>query len=367
MPTVDEVRVTTLSVPTEGGPESDGTLTWDSTGVVLVEVAAGEVGGLGWTYASAAAGAVVRGTLASALQGAEVEDVPACWMAMRRAVRNDGDAGLAAAAISAVDVALWDRFARARGVPLAVAAGTFRRAVPIYGSGGFCSDDDARLRAELEGWLAAGADKVKLKVGADPADDPRRVAFAREVIGPDVALFVDANGAYDPREAVARAHELDRAGGGIAWLEEPVTSRDPDGLRFVRAHVPSHVAVAAGEYLNWPADARVLLAAGAVDVLQADATRCGGITGLRAIGALAAAHGIPLSAHCAPALHTHAACTVERLAHLEYFHDHARLEPLLFDGVVAPIDGALRFAADRPGHGLAVKDDALARFHAQRL
>jgi len=355
MALLDALRVAARTIPTDA-PESDGTLSWDSTTIVLVEVVAGGVAGLGWTYADAAAAEVIRGRLRSALEDVDLDDVGAAWMAMRRAVRNDGSGGLAACAISAVDVALWDRRARASRVPLAVALGAFRRTVPVYGSGGFCSYDDARLREQLGGWAAAGMRAVKMKVGADPEADPHRVRVAREAIGPDVSLFIDANGAWDPREAVRRASVLDVAGGGLDWLEEPVSSADRDGLRFVRAHAPARVPVAAGEYVWGPEDARDLLVAGAVDVLQADATRCCGLTGFRAIGALAAAHGIPLSPHCSPALHAHAGCAVERLGPLEYFHDHVRIEERTFTGVLVPRDGALHLDGDRPGHGLTLRE-----------
>jgi L-rhamnonate dehydratase len=356
MARLDALRVTTKTVPTDT-PESDGTLQWDATTVVLVDIDAGGVTGRGWSYADAAAAAVVEHKLQDALADLDLDRIPQAWMAMRRAVRNDGDAGIAACAISAVDIALWDRYSRARDVPLAVALGAFRDAVPIYGSGGFCSYDDARLAEQLGGWAGAGMSMVKMKVGADPEADPGRVRAAREAIGPDVQLFLDANGAWPAREAIHRARELDAAGGGITWLEEPVSSRDREGLAFVRAHVPPHVAVAAGEYVSGPEDARDLLTAGAVDVLQADATRCGGLTGFRAIGALAAAHGIPLSAHCAPAIHAHAACAVERLAHVEYFHDHVRIDHIIFDGVLDPEDGRLRFDPVRPGHGLTLNPE----------
>jgi L-alanine-DL-glutamate epimerase-like enolase superfamily enzyme len=359
MPAVDDVRVTTFSVPTDA-PESDGTLAWDSTGVVVVEVDAGGVTGLGWTYADAAAGDVARGKLAQALAVIDADDVGAAWMAMRRAVRNDGGAGLAACAISAVDVALWDRFARARGVPLAVALGAYRDTIEVYGSGGFCSYDDARLAEQLGGWAASGMRRVKMKVGADPAADLHRVAVAREAIGDGTELFVDANGAYGRRDAVWWAHAF--AGeADVRWLEEPVSSRDRAGLRFVRDQAPPGVAVAAGEYAWGPEDARDLLAAGAVDVLQADATRCGGLTGFRAIGALAAADGVALSAHCSPALHLHACCAVERAAHLEYFHDHVRIEGEIFDGVPVPRDGVLQVDRSRTGHGLTVRREVVER------
>jgi L-alanine-DL-glutamate epimerase-like enolase superfamily enzyme len=359
MPALDDLRVDVVSVPTDA-PESDGTLTWDATTVVVVQVEAGGVTGVGWSYVDGTAAGLIAGKLTRALGGLDLDHVPAAWMAMRRAVRNDGQPGMAACAISAVDVALWDRWSRARNLPMALALGAFRTAVPIYGSGGFCTYDDRQLGGQLAGWTRAGMSMVKMKVGADPEADPHRVRAARAAIGPDVQLFVDANGAYAAREAVARAHELDRAGGGIAWLEEPVSSRDRDGLAFVRGRVPPHVAVAAGEYVSDPEDARDLLAAGAVDVLQADATRCGGLTAFRAIGALAAAAGIPLSAHCAPSLHAHAACAVERLAHVEYFHDHVRADHIIFDGVPEPrADGTLAIDLARPGHGLTLKAGVL--------
>jgi L-rhamnonate dehydratase len=196
---------------------------------------------------------------------------------------------------------------------------------------------------------------VKMKVGADPASDAHRVRVARDAIGPDVELYLDVNGAWPRHDAVHRAHELHRAAGGIRWLEEPVSSQDLAGLRAVRSATPPGVPVAAGEYLWTPEDAQRLLTAEAVDVLQADATRCLGLTGYRAIGAVTAAHGLSLSAHCAPALHAHAACSVQRSARLEYFHDHVRLERRLFEGAPEPDEGVLAIDRTRPGHGLSLR------------
>jgi L-alanine-DL-glutamate epimerase-like enolase superfamily enzyme len=98
-----------------------------------------------------------------------------------------------------------------------------------------------------------------------------------------------------------------------------------------------------------------MLEAGAVDVLQADATRCGGYTGFLRAAALADAHAVPLSAHTAPAVHVHPCCALAGVRHLEWFHDHVRIERLLFDGAIEPVDGALRPALDRPGLGLELK------------
>jgi len=196
---------------------------------------------------------------------------------------------------------------------------------------------------------------VKMKVGREPAADPARVAAAREAVGDEVELMVDANGAWrTPAQALAWAHRFARDF-GVAWLEEPVSSRNLDGLRAIRARGPAGLDVAAGEYVWTLADARRLLEAEAVDVLQADATRCGGITGLLAVDALCAAHERPFSGHCVPAVMAHAGCALRTLIHTEWFFDHQRAERLLFDGVPEPAGGLLRPDRSRPGLGLELK------------
>jgi len=137
--------------------------------------------------------------------------------------------------------------------------------------------------------------------------------------------------------------------------EEPVTSDDLDGLRLVRERAPVKIEIAAGEYGYNGAYFRRLLAAGAVDVLQADATRCLGISGFLAASAIADAFAVPLSAHTAPAVHVHPCCAVQNVRHLEWFHDHVRIERLLFDGAVEPEQSRLRPDLSRPGHGLELK------------
>ena len=170
----------------------------------------------------------------------------------------------------------------------------------------------------------------------------------------DAELFVDANGAYGPKEALAWAHRL-RSVWGVTWFEEPVSSANLAGLRLVRKEGPGGLDVAAGEYAYVEADFRNLLEAEAVDCLQADVTRCGGISGLLAAGGLVAGHGLDLSGHCAPAVSVHALCAVERLRHLEWFHDHVRVESLLFDGVPELAGGSARPDLTRRGHGLALR------------
>ena len=350
---VRSLRARAFTIPTEE-PESDGTLEWDSTTVVVVEADAGGQRGLGWTYGHEAAAAVVNGKLASVVEGRDALAVGGSWNAMVTAVRNLGWPGLVAGAISAVDIALWDLKARLVGVPLATALDQVHPATPIYGSGGFCSYSIDRLAEQLSGWVEEGIPRVKMKVGRHPEQDLARLEAARRAVGDDVELYVDANGAYTRKEALRWAAVYGEA--GVGWLEEPVSSDDLEGLRLVRDRGPAGLDVAAGEYGYRPSYFRTMLEAGAVDCLQADVTRCGGITGFLQAAGLSATHGIDLSAHCAPQVSAHACTAVWRLRHLEYFHDHVRIEQLLFDGALEPQPGGLLVPdRDRPGLGLELK------------
>jgi L-alanine-DL-glutamate epimerase-like enolase superfamily enzyme len=345
------IEVAVYEIPTDR-PESDGTLEWDRTTLVIVHASGGGQRGLGYTYADRATGELVHDRLAGLVRGCDAMAIPAAWAAMVRGVRNLGRPGVAQMAIAAVDAALWDLKAKLLGVPLATLLGAARASVPIYGSGGFTSYSEAELAEQLGGWAAQGIPRVKMKVGRDPAADPARVRAARRAVGEGVELFVDANGAYSRKQALALAARF--ADEGVRWFEEPVTSDDLAGLRLLRDRAPAGMNVAAGEYGYELGYFRRMLAAGAVDVLQADASRCG-ITGFLGAAALCEARSIDLSGHCAPSLHLHAACAVQRLAHLEYFHDHVRIERLLFDGVVSPKDGALAPDLGRPGLGIELR------------
>jgi L-alanine-DL-glutamate epimerase-like enolase superfamily enzyme len=360
---IDDMRVSAYTVPTEQ-PESDGTLEWDRTTIVIVELSAGGTAGLGYSYADASAAMLASTVLAPIVVGADAFDVPSTWAAMLDRVRNLGRPGIASTAISAVDNALWDVKARLLGLPIARLLGRARPSVPAYGSGGFTSYADWQLADQLAGWVGDGFTKVKIKIGRHPDDDLRRMRVARDAIGPATRLFVDANGAFDRRSALATADWLSAA--DVRWFEEPVSSDDVAGLRWLRDRVPGGLAIAAGEY-GWDAFMfRTLLERGAVDVLQADATRCLGTTGFLQAVALCEAHGIPLSTHCAPSIHAHLACAARPAVHVEWFHDHVRLEQRLFDGGPEPHDGRLTPDPDAPGFGLTLRAVDAARFLSWR-
>ncbi|HTU29323.1 MAG TPA: enolase C-terminal domain-like protein [Solirubrobacteraceae bacterium] len=352
---IERVQTRAYLVPTDA-PESDGTFAWESTTIVVVEVHGAGTTGLGYTYGPRAVGSLIDHELQEVLCGRDPLAPRAAWASMHAALRNAGQGGIGALAISALDVALHDLRARLLGVPLAVALGAVRDAVPVYGSGGFTTYSPAQVAEQLGGWVRAGIPRVKMKVGREPAEDPARIAAAREAIGPEAELMVDANGAFSVAEAIAWAEcypEWD-----VRWLEEPVTQDDPAGLRTVREHAPPGLAIASGEYSWSRYDAARLLGAGAVDVVQADVTRCGGPTELERIDALCGAANRPLSLHCAPAVSAHVGCALERLVHLEYFHDHVRIEAALFDGVLRPVGGALSPDPATPGHGLSLSERA---------
>jgi L-alanine-DL-glutamate epimerase-like enolase superfamily enzyme len=356
---LEGLDVSAYTVPTEE-PESDGTLEWDATTIVVVEARAGEETGLGYAYGDVSVARFVESQLAAAVTGADALSPPAAWKAMRAAIRNAGQPGVGAMAVSAVDVALWDLKARLLGLCLADALPRFHESVPVYGSGGFTSYSRARLREQLRGWMEAGLPRVKIKVGRRPAEDDERLALCREAVGPGVELMVDANGAFDPKQALEQAEAY--AEHGVAYLEEPVSSEDRAGLRFVRDHGPPGMAIAAGEY-EWRLSGLAELA-GCVDVVQADVTRVGGITNLLRADGICRAAQRRFSAHCAPAISAHACCAIESLAHLEHFHDHVRLERMLFDGTLEPDGGELTPDRGRPGLGLELKRADAERYAA---
>ncbi|MBP2298957.1 enolase C-terminal domain-like protein [Azospirillum picis] len=357
-PAIDRIAVETFTIPTDA-PEADGTFGWDHTVLVVVSVEGGGRNGLGYGYADRATARLIAGTLGPLVTGMDALDVNRAWIAMTAAVRNLGRPGIASMAIAAVDAALWDLKGKLFGRPVADLLGRARDATPAYGSGGFTSYSDRMLADQLAGWAGDGLTAVKMKIGGDPATAARRAAVARGAIGDGVDLYVDANGACSRKAALATAEAL--AGLGVTWFEEPVSSDDLEGLRLVRDRGPAGMAIAAGEYGYTPAYFRRMLEAGAVDVIQADATRCG-ITGFLAVAALAEAFATPLSAHTAPSLHTQVACACRPMMNIEYFHDHARIERMLFEGAAVPRNGLLAPDPGRPGLGLDFKRADAERF-----
>ncbi|MFU8850749.1 enolase C-terminal domain-like protein [Micromonospora sp. SL1-18] len=367
---VDGIDVHAFTVPTDGpdGVEQDGTATWTSTTMILVRAHGGGVTGLGYTYGDVSVARFVESKLAPVATGADAFTPAMTWQTMSAEIRNAGRPGAGAMALSCVDIALWDLRARLIGQPLFRTLPACHDHLPVYGSGGFTNYPLDRLVEQLSAWVDQGIDRVKMKTSRDPDQDPRRLTAVRKAIGDKPRLFTDANGALTGKQALAWAYRFHDEW-GVSWLEEPVSSADFDGLRLVRECGPPGVDVAAGEYGYVLRDFTNLIEQRAVDCLQADVTRCGGISALLQVAGLAAGHFMDLSAHTAPAVSAHAFCAVPKCRHLEYFHDHVRIERMVFDGVLSPVGGALRPDPSRPGLGLEVRwaDAEPYRVHGRSL
>ncbi len=355
------MSVNAYTVPTDF-PESDGTLSWDRTTMVLVQARAADKIGIGYSYADVPTASLIKDTLIPLVQGKSAIDVPARWAEMRHAIRNLGRPGICSMAIAAVDAAIWDLKAALLNLPLVSLLGAAQESAEIYGSGGFTSYSVEQLQEQLGGWVNQGIKAVKMKIGRDPARDFARVKAARESIGDDASLYVDANGAYSRKQALEMAKKFFDL--GVAWFEEPVTSDDLEGLRLIRDRAPAGMDIAAGEYGYDLVYFKRMLEAGAVDVQQADATRCAGISEFLRVGALCDAANLPMSAHTSPSLHLHPCCGLSRLRNIEYFHDHVRIENMFFDGVIQPRNGRLQPDLSRPGMGLAFKKVDAERYAA---
>jgi L-alanine-DL-glutamate epimerase-like enolase superfamily enzyme len=356
---IQKLSVAAYTVPTDF-PESDGTLKWDKTTLVLVHAQANDKTGLGYTYANPSTAVLIKDTLIPLVHGKNAMDIPSRWSDMRHAIRNLGRPGVCSMAIAAVDSALWDLKAKLLNLPLVSLLGAAQSSVEIYGSGGFTSYSIEQLQKQLGGWAEQGIGSVKMKIGRDAEQDVARVKAAREAIGKDAALYVDANGAYSRKQALKMSEQFQEF--GVSWFEEPVPADDLEGLHLIRDRAPAPMDIAAGEYGYDLFYFKRMLDAEAVDVQQADASRCAGISEFLRVGALCDAANMPMSAHTSPSLHLHPCCALSRLRNIEYFHDHVRIENMLFDGVVQPVNGRLHPDLSRPGMGVAFKQADAERY-----
>ncbi len=355
---IKQVTASSYTVPTEKR-ESDGTLAWDSTTMIIVKAEGGGETGLGYSYTQKSVAQFINDKLAPLVQNANPLDIPVLWREMVAKCRNYGDSSLVMMGVAAVDNSLWDLKAKILGLPLVTLLGAARRSVPVYGSGGFTSYNLQELTGQLIGWRENNIFRMKMKIGRHPEQDPGRIRAARLAIGDQAELFVDANGGYTVKQAMAISEILFDL--GVTWFEEPVQHRDRSGLRFLRDHSPPGLEITAGEYgFNLDYFFR-LLTARTVDVLQADATRCS-LSVFMKTADLCQAHNIPFSSHTAPALHCHACCSLLPVRHMEYFHDHVRIEQMFFDGLPRLEQGELWPDLDRPGMGLVLKEQDILQF-----
>lgn len=351
--------VSFYTIPTDSS-EADGTFSWTSTSMVLVQLQSGSTRGLGYTYADRSTAVLTHKLLNEIVLGSDSLCHAATLQKLLAAIRNLGETGIAMMAVSAIDNALWDLRARLVNLPLVSLLGQIRSSIPVYGSGGFTSYSDKQLAKQFAGWVEQGFSMVKMKIGSEPERDPERVIAARRAIGTDCDLFVDANGACTVTQAIELAHCF--AQQSVCWFEEPVSSDNLVGLDQIRRRAPLGMEIAAGEYGYTAWYFRRMLDAQAVTILQADCTRCGGISGFLDAASLCWAHNVPLSSHCGPSMHLHVCCAVPRAIHMEFFHDHARIERLFFDGFCEPREGQMTPDLSRAGMGLELKAQDAEKF-----
>ena len=356
---IDDLEVSAYTIPTEQ-PESDGSLKWNSTTLVLINVTAGNKTGIGYTYADASAAFYINHTLKKIIAGKNVMNIPALTGKLIHEIRNNGQTGIGMMAVSAIDCSLWDLKAKLLNVPLVILLGKAKNKIAVYGSGGFTSQTDEELQQQLGSWAESGIHYVKMKIGRHPERDVDRIKLARKAIGKETKLFVDANGAFTVKTAIALANQFSEY--DIKWFEEPVTSDNLEGLKFIRSHVPGQINIAAGEYGYTLSYFENMLRSGGVDILQADATRCGGISGFLKAGILCEAQQVPFSSHCAPSLHLHAALSLPSFFISEYFFDHVRIEKMLFDGFTEPENGMQAPDLSRPGIGIEFKSSDAEKY-----
>lgn len=354
-------RISAYTIPTDQ-PESDGTAAWDSTTIVIVELTADGVTGLGYSYANAAAAHAAEELVQKEILHRDPFDIPSLHSAMDRQVRNWGRSGVVASAISAIDTCLWDLKARLLQESLLCLLGKVRDEIQAYGSGGFTSYSEKQLIDQLTGWAAQGFECVKMKIGTHPEQDVSRVAAVQKALNGKAQLYVDANGAYDRQQALHKSEQFGEL--GVTWFEEPVTSDDRIGLHFMVERAPAVMKIAAGEYNYTLDDARLLIEAQAVDVMQTDVTRCGGISNFMKIGNICEAYHYPYSAHTAPSIHATLCCSIVPAMNVEYFHDHVRIEHMIFDGAITAERGKLKPDVSRHGLGLELKTADVEKFQA---
>ncbi|GAA3730445.1 L-alanine-DL-glutamate epimerase-like enolase superfamily enzyme [Spinactinospora alkalitolerans] len=365
--TVSTVEARVARVPLEQAT-SFATRQVTARDYVLVTVTGDDgVRGHGFCYAGSSGGEVVRAAvtelLAAAVVGRDPFLVERIWQDMYQEALLHGRTGSVMRALSALDIALWDRNARAVGLPLHRLLGGFHaETVPAYASGGYYLEGKTPedLGEELAGYVKSGFRAVKMKVGRlSPAEEEARVAAARAAVGDDVLLMLDANNAWSDLPGALRAVER-LAPYDPYWIEEPFSPDDIDNhARLARS---TRVPVATGEIEAGRWRHKELLQREAAAILQTDAAVCGGITEFRRIAATASAHGVPVAPHWFHDLHAHLVAATPNCTFVEFFPDDRVLNfRALIDTQLAVRDGELVLPRT-PGLGFGFDPEAVERY-----
>ena len=300
---------------------------------------------------------LMKGVLRDAVLGEDPFDVERIWDKMYWRTYYHGRRGLTLIAISALDIALWDIIGKSCNKPIHKLLGGYREKVPVYASGINLNFTVDELVNQNITFVEQGFKAVKMKIGKrDSKEDLERVRAVRDAIGYDVSLMVDVNGVWGVHTAVTMARKLERY--EIYWLEEPVQVDDIDGLAKVAAS--TDIPIAGSEIENTKHGFKELIERNAVEIVQADATICGGITEFKKIAAIAEAHGLPMCPHSADQIHTPLVAAIPNGLFVEYMPDLAsRIVDLLMNPII-PENGVME-CSDRPGIGLEISKEAIEK------
>jgi L-alanine-DL-glutamate epimerase-like enolase superfamily enzyme len=324
--------------------------------------------GIGFCYAGSAGGKLVslavRELFAAKLIGQDAHRVEGLWQEMYQEALLQGRAGSVMRALSIIDIALWDRNARAAGLPLYKFLGAVRTdRVPAYASGGYYlpGKTPKKLGAEVASYVKLGFKAVKIKVGrhADPGEERARIAAARDAIGPDVILMLDANNAWSDLPTALRFMRVYEDYDPY-WIEEPFSPDDIDNHARLAASTPVPVATGEIEVGRWRF--KELLDKEAAAILQTDAAVCGGISEFRRIAATAASYGVTLCPHWFHDLHAHLVASTPNARYVELFPDDKVLNfRRLVDRQLAFEDGDI-ILPQEPGLGFAFDAEAVKKY-----
>ncbi len=362
-----DVTTTTLHYPNVPAVQ-DGTLAPPGPGAggrshLFVHIKTDEdIEGLGVGQASPGSAQLIETVLKQILIGQDPFDIEQLWSEMFWKLRTFGNKGIASQALSAVDIGLWDLKAKALALPLYRLLGAYTDAVPIYGSGGWTNLSEAELVAEMSGYVEQGIRRVKMKVARDygrgEAEDIARVAAVRKAIGDDVALYIDGNYGYYPKQAIYMAREFEQF--QVGWFEEPVLVDDVQGMAEIRRAID--IPIAAGELESGKYKFRELIAGGAVDIAQPDVGRVGGVTEWMKVAHLAHAFNLLVAPHAVQLVHLHLACATPNLKAVEYLGSLLECDNLWYTQIPEPKDGMWSPFPDKPGLGLELDPYAVEKW-----
>lgn len=356
---IARVDVHLVSTPVAAG-FADATRTVECVGFTVVRVTTDQgLEGIGLTYhevGGEATRSLIRKNIAPRIMGRDPLETEVLWNELFHYLRGVGRKGLTFAALSAVDLALWDLKGKIVGLPLYRLLGGNRTRVPVYASGGWTSYSDEQLVAEMQDMVARGYSHIKFKVGVDGATNPRRdaarVRKVRDAVGPDVKLLIDANNCWDAATAVQFANTVREC--DILLFEEPVLADDIPGLaRFKRG---TDIPLATGEHEYTRYGVRDLILAEAADIVQADGARAGGYTEMLKIAALTQAWNLRFAPHAMEHMHLHLVSATPNAPFLERLRLFEDITSLVFKDAPQPVDGHMHIP-DLPGHGLTLDMD----------